>query len=172
VTDEERRTRYAAAIRRLADFFPRDCEERQKQLYFERLLAGKRHPDDVDQAIDREIDTRNQKSFPPWADIDKRLTDIAKDQISHRPVESEPPPQLSDEDMEAQLAEIRKLRVEVFPKAKPNIKTDREYRRKVLGITPLTQALQDDFDRKRRERERARHAKATTDPPDEVDEVF
>jgi len=174
VTDDERRARYAAAIRLLADHFPKDCEERQKQLYFERLMRSNRHPDDVDRAIDRVIDTRQAKSFPPWAAIDERLVDIAQDHRGYRhgdDGETQTKCRVTPEQWELQSAEIRKLRFKVFPISKPDISTDKEARRKHLGIVPLTQAEIEMIQRKKRERARARQAKAREKaPPQSEDE--
>jgi len=170
LTEDERRKRYAAAIQLLGDHFPADCEPQYKQAYFERLMRSKRHPDDVDLAVDRVIGTRKAKSFPPWAEIKERLIDIANEAMGyqHRDKSGEPmaPHGLSPEALEAELAKIRAYREEIMPKKKPCIKTDREARRKHLGIKVLTRKESDDLDRERRQRERDRHAKtAETDSP-------
>ena len=168
VTDDERRARYAAAIRLLADHFPKDCEERQKQLYFERLMRSNRHPDDVDRAIDRVIDTRQAKSFPPWAVIDERLRDIQKDQRGYhnRPPEYDGErPRLTPAEWAVAIAEIRDFRLDFFPPAQPDISTDQEARRKHLGVKVIPQKLNDELDRNRRERARDRQAKAREKAP-------
>ncbi len=156
--DEQTRSRYADALRKLSEFYPDKCDERVKLRYFERLVEKKACPDAVEEAVEKLIDSQKTRVFPPWSAIAERLRDIAKDQRGGLAVESDPPPQLSPEEWAAVIAENKKLRLKVFPKAKPNIRTDREHRCQVLGIVPLTQAQIDDLNSKKRDRERARRS--------------
>jgi len=159
VTPEQRRARYADALRKLSEFFPSRCTEKRKGLYFQRLCGGARDPDDVDEAVERLIASRETDTFPPWAALETRLVDVASSrrQVRKRSGEENLPRlDTTEEGRAAMVALFRKWREIDTPKPQPNIRTDREHRRKVLGIKPLTQAEIDDLNRRRQERARAR----------------
>ena len=163
--DEATRARYAEAMRKLSEFFPDRCDERVKLRYFERLIECRPPPDAMDEAVERLIDTHKTRSLPPWSAIADRLRDIAQRNWVAPGAESEPEPcRLTPEEIEAQLAEVRKFRLKVMPPRKPNIRADLEARRKKLGYKPLTRAEIDMLNRKKRERECARIAKDGTTP--------
>ena len=160
MTDEPTRARYADALRKLSEFFPDKCDERQKRLYFERLLGSSHRPEAVEEAVERLIDTHKTRAFPPWSAIADRLRDIAartRAEEGQRLREGEEPwVPMTPEQIEAEIAENRAFRLKVMPEREPDIRTDRAARRKKFGIQPLTQSEIDMLNRKRRERERAR----------------
>ena len=158
MTEDERRSRYAEALRRLSEFFPSQCTEKRKVLYFEQLLRGNSPPDDVDKAVDRLIDTRQSDRFPPWADLADRLVDLAKDRRGEQHVDHSNEPRLDNtpKGRAAMLEIFRAGRAMDMPAPKPDISNDREYRRKKLGIKPLTQAEIDMLNRRKCERAAAR----------------
>jgi hypothetical protein len=166
---EERRRRYAETLRKLSEFFPNQCDEKTKALYFERVIKLDPHPDDFDEAGERVISSRESRAFPPWSAIDERLRDIAK---SHRGYEygkedrdAGPRFDNSPEGILASQEVFRAARAMDMPEREPDIRTDRKARQKHLGITQLTQAQNDDLDRKQRERERKRQQDSEPKPP-------
>ncbi len=128
---EERRKRYAAALLNLSAFFPEQCEAKQKQLYFQKLIAIAKHPDDVDAAFQRVIDSRQSKKFPSWAEIEDRLRMVALD--NNQSVASSAPIDNSEEAIAAKLEIFRTARALSFPDKR---KSDPRHKRSG-GRTPL-----------------------------------
>jgi len=148
----------------LVDAFPTGATAKRVQIYADEIRTEGFTPDDLREGVSRVIHVWNDTKFPPFA----RLKACCKDARSLRlTVERNEAKEREDkrvfrklpqDTLDAQLAEIRQFRLKTWPKRTPDIQTDREARLKHLGIVPLTQDQNDEFNRNRRERERARHA--------------
>lgn len=173
MTPEERKTQVAAAVRRLAEFFPKEADEKIKGLYFDRLVRSGRSAADITEVVERVIATRKQKSFPPWADLEERLADIARDQRGYQHVDLNASPRfdLSEEGKAASLATFKTFRATDMPEPEPEPKPEARSRKKRRRYQPpLTP--EEIESAQRIKRARARHAEAgETNPPKDEESV-
>jgi len=147
----------------LVDVFPRGASAEVVAIYAGHLRPEKFDPADVREGVGRLIHIWDRTTFPPFAKLltccneARQLRVVVERRVAEADEGTALLPKLSPAQIEAQLAEIRKFRLKVMPPKEPSIHLDREFRRKKLGIAPLTQAENDMLDRNRRERERRRN---------------
>lgn len=158
----------------LIDVFPGGATAERVRIYADLLWPMDFTEDDLREGVQRTIHVWNRTTFPPFAELRSKCADAralrlgAERSESHRREEARTVRKLPPEVIEAELAEIRKFRLKVMPVPAPNIRTDREYRRKKLGIVPLTQKMIDHLNRSRREMERNRQHNEPTRLAEEI----
>ena len=163
----------------LIDVFPGGATAERVRIYADLLRPEGFDLADVREGVSRLIHVWDRTTFPSFARLlsccnNARELRITVERLNAKKREDgQQFRKLPQELLDAQLAEIRKLRLRAFPKKEPNIRTDKEHRRKVLGYKLLTQAEIDMLNRKKREREkRARHPEAPeTSPPNGAEDA-
>jgi hypothetical protein len=146
LSDAERAARYTKSIRRLAEFLPNGADNTRKRRYFESLVRMKRHPDDVDKAVDRLIiAATDSNAFPPFGALNDRLATIGRERA-----ELERPRVDLDSNEAVDLEALRAYRAKVFPRGPatkldpfPNVKriadlTPRPTPQPVGAVPPMT----------------------------------
>lgn len=153
---------FEAILTPLIDVFPQGASAERVRIYAGLLKPEGLAPADVREGVSRLIHVWDRTTFPPFARLLTHCNDArglrirVERRVEQDREEEERRVPVSPEVLEAQLAEIRKFRMKVMPEREPDIRIDRETRRKHLGITPLSRDEIDTLNRKRRERERAR----------------
>jgi len=161
----------------LIDVFPQGATADRVRIYANLLRPEKFQPADVREGVNRLIHVWERTTFPPFAKLLACCNDARELRLRVERREAEEreavavkhhiPPEV----WEKAIEENRALRMKVMPKREPDIRTDREAKRKHLGIVPLTKDEIEMIERNKRERERARQAEARTKPANEGDEI-
>ena len=162
----------------LVDVFPGGSSSDRVKIYADLIRPEGFTLPDLRNGIGRLIHVWDNTKFPPFAKLmaccnearELRLKVERSEALINDPKREKC--RLSPEQWAVAIAEIRDFRLDFFPPAQPDISTDKEARRKHLGIVPLTQAEIEMLQRKKRERMRDRQAKAREKAPPQSEDGF